>query len=255
MIVRALEPPFGEAIPPGPFRPAVGGVLLADLSEGIPALARALEAHARAPWCPMVLLLPDRRLSAAVLAAFEPIPGTWAPLYPGDYSHLPLPDRMLAAVRRRPVPAATARAQWLERRLRRPGVAGLLAPCLDDEPELARPPRTLTRRLHALGRYEVRDWRGLGALTRILAGGRLERSLEAQAWAAGVDPRTLRRWLRLATDLPWEEVRRRAGWEWVLESALRRGGYVEWAPVRRVSGEFERQRWSRAALTRDPESE
>ncbi|MBK6780832.1 MAG: hypothetical protein IPG75_14860 [Gemmatimonadetes bacterium] len=45
--------------------------------------------HLEAPWCPLALVLPDRRITSAVLAAFEPVPGTWAPIYPADYAHLP----------------------------------------------------------------------------------------------------------------------------------------------------------------------
>ena len=61
-------------------------------------------------------------------------------------------------------------------------------------------------------------------------------SLETQAYLADIDPRTLRRWLRLAIDLPWPVVSGWVGWEWVLESALRRAGCVARPTLQRVSG-------------------
>ncbi len=227
MTVSILEPPYRFLVPLGGARPGLGSVLLADLREGIPALAAAVSAHLDAPWCPLALLLPDRSISAQVLATFEPVPATWAPLYPTDYAHLGLPGRVIAAVRRRPVPQPTVVGLWLERRLRRPAIAGTLATCMGEGADTQPPPRTLTRRVGALGPLEVRDWRGLGGLVRVLAGGAPGLSLEAQAYLAELDPRTLRRWLRLATALPWSEVSRRVGWEWLLESAMRRVEHVE----------------------------
>jgi hypothetical protein len=183
-------------------------------------------------------MLTDRRIPAAVLGTFEPIPGTWAPLYTGDYASLPPAERAVAAVRRRPVPRSTTIAQWIERRLRNPGVGGVLAACFGDEGDNQRPPRTLTRRVRELGPLEVRDWRGLARIAQILAARsfRAGGSLETAAFEAEVDPRTLRRWLQLVTNRSWVEASGMVGWEWVLETALRRWGYVEVRELRRVGG-------------------
>ncbi len=237
MTVHIVTPPYCHLGTDGAGRPPAGSIMLADLSEGIPALARAVQAHLETPWCPLALLLPDRRISSAVLAAFEPVPGTWAPIYPADYAHLPLAARAVTAIRRRPVPHPTVLGLWVEKRLRRPAIAGTLATCFGGPAEPPRPTRTVTRRLQALSPYEVRDWRGLGGLARLVASLAPGLSLETQAYLADIDPRTLRRWLRLATDLPWSVVSRWAGWEWVLESALRRAGCVARPALQRVSGE------------------
>jgi hypothetical protein len=240
--LQVLEPPYQQAYPQGPRRPSVGAVLIADLADGIPALAQAVVRAREAPWCPLVSVLMDRAVPAATLTAFEPVMGTWAALYPNDFSHQTLRDRALAAVRRRPIPQATTVALWVESRLGVPGCASVLAACFGEGVDALRPPRTLTRRVRALGPFEVRDWRGLARLARVLASrvARAAQSLEAGALEAGVDPRTLRRWLRLATELSWAEAGTRAGWEWILESALRRYGYVEHRELRRVSGGFAR---------------
>jgi len=211
---------------------------VADLSPGIPALAEAVQEHRDAPWCPLVTCLADRSVPASCLSTFEPVPGVFAPLYPGDYPGHPPAQRALRAIARRPPPEPTTIALWVERRLALPGTASTLGACFGDGGDELRPPRTLTRRVRALGPLEVRDWRGLARLAQILttpvhAG---HGSLEFAALTAGVDPRSLRRWLRLAAEMAWVEAVARAGWEWVIEMALRRFGYVERGMRWRVAG-------------------
>ena len=242
MTLQVLEPPYRQVNPQGPLHPNIGAVLVADLAAGIPALARAVVRAREAPWCPLVSVLADRAVPSATLTAFEPVVGTWAALYPSDFSQHTLGDRALAAVRRRPIPLATTVAQWVEGRLGLPGCASVLAVCFGEGGDALRPPRTLTRQVAALGPLEVRDWRGLARLAQVFAcrSARVSQSLEGAAYEAGVDPRTLRRWLRLATELSWAEAGTRVGWEWILESALRRCGFVAHRELRRVNGGFPR---------------
>ena len=236
MSLQLLEPPYDTIRPAGRFRPPAGSLLLVDLTGGIPALAEAVNGQQDFPWCPLVLLV-DRSVSAETLHTFEPVPGTWALLYPSDYAYLPLARRARAAVQRRPIPCSTTLALWVERRTGLPSVASTLAACCGEGGDALRPPRTLTRRVQALGPLEVRDWRGLARLAQLVArlspeGGP---SLEGAALEAEVDPRTLRRWLRLATDLCWHQCAGLVGWEWVLESALREYGYLERREMRRLT--------------------
>lgn len=242
MPLQVLEFPYECIRTAGPFRPGIGAVLLADLAGGIPALAEAVVGQRESPWCPLVLFA-DRTISGATLHAFEPVPGTWAVLYASDYAHLTPTRRALIALRRRPLPSATTLGLWVERRLGTPSVASTLAACCGAGGDAPRPPRTLTRRVQALGPLEVRDWRGLARLAQLTGGLPREQppSLEFAALSAGIDPRTVRRWLRLATDLCWQQCAGMAGWEWVLESALRRYGYVERRELRRVSGSHQRE--------------
>ncbi len=236
MTLLVLDYPFCQPYLAGRSAPPAGALLIADLSDGIPALAQAVTHQRDAPWCPLVACLSDRRVSGETLAAFEPVPGVFAPLYPNDYVTRSLADRSVEAVRRRPPPTATAIAQWVERRLGRVGTASTLSACFGEGGDELRPPRTLTRRVCALGPLEVRDWRGLARLAQIhTTAGPLERaSLEIAAYDAGIDPRTLRRWLRLATDMSWSEATERPGWEWLVEMTLRRFGYLESRRERRV---------------------
>ncbi|MFN8652052.1 MAG: hypothetical protein U0133_09145 [Gemmatimonadales bacterium] len=211
---------------------------MADLASGIPTLASAVQVHRTALWCPLVAALSDRSVPASCLSAFESVPGAFAPLYPGDYPCLGLSARAARAVARRPTPRPTTIALWVEQRLALPGTASTLSACFGNGCDALRPPRTLTRRVRALGPLEVRDWRGLARLVRIVTSSQQpdHDSLEVTAFAAGVDPRSLRRWLRLATEMSWQDVMGRVGWEWILELALRRGGYVTLGESRRVAG-------------------
>jgi hypothetical protein len=247
MTLRILEPFRGGFVclrASGPDAPAPGTVLVADLATGIPALAEAVLAQRAAPWCPLVTLMGDHGFPPSVLAAFEPLPGSFAPLYPSDFRTLDLPQRVVAAVHRRSTPEPAIVVRWIEQRLGRPGAGAILACCVAPRPHVGRSGRTLTRRVRELGPLAVRDWRGLTRLVQITAaaGSGPMQSLETTAWDRGVDPRTLQRWLQLATDLPWTEVVRRPGWEWLLESALRRGGNQPLAQPARWRTSVERWR-------------
>ena len=221
-------------------QPDPGTILIADLDGGIPVLADAVQRQREVPWCPLVMRLADPRFPARAVAPFESVPGSFALLYPSDFDWLPPAERIRRAVARRPVPQLSIIACWLELRLGRPGLASTLGACFGAGDMATRPPRTLTRRLKAIGPLEVRDWRGLARLAQLAVtpGPWRSASLETTALDAGIDPRTLRRWLRLCTDLSWSDFIGRVGWEWVLESALRRLGALERSPRRRISGAF-----------------
>jgi hypothetical protein len=216
--------------------PALGAVLLADLQDGIPALAEALRGHCRAPWCPLILLVSDPRMTREVFSTFEPWAGCFGTLSLWEPSTTPTVARVLQAVRRRPLPVPGAIAAYIERRLH-PAAGGsqVIRACVDGVGTAAEglaagnhARRTLSRRVRALGTFEVREWRGLARLVRVLAtaGRQPLSSLEAAAWNAGADPRSLRRWIAHFTGLDWGELRSRPGWEWVVELALRRAGYL-----------------------------
>ncbi|MEO8635129.1 MAG: hypothetical protein ABI587_07620 [Gemmatimonadales bacterium] len=237
-----LDPRSDLPIPSTLDRPAPGAILIADLGGGIPALADAVQRQREVPWCPLVMRLGDTRFPASTIEPFETVPGSFALLYPGDFGWLPPSERIRRAVARRPVPPLSIIALWLELRMGRPGLASTLGACFGAGAMQSRPPRTLTRRLQAIGPLEVRDWRGVARMAQLAVtpGPWRTASLEITALDAGIDPRTLRRWLRLCTDLSWAAFIGRVGWEWVLESALRQLGAVEQAPRQRISGAFSR---------------
>jgi hypothetical protein len=85
---------------------------------------------------------------------------------------------------------------------------------------------TASRRFARLGRYTARDWRALASLTAELC-----------AVTSTADPRVVRRLhgghIRKYLDVPMTTAATLLGWEWVLEQALRVGGYVQLAGNRR----------------------
>ena len=235
-----LNPGSDQLTPCSSDQPIPGAILVADLCGGIPALAEAVRRQRDLPWCPLVLRIAESHFPACAISPFEPVPGSFALLYPADFDWLPPGERIRRAVARRPVPQQATIARWIEMRLGRPGLAQTLGICFGSGLTPSGPPRTLTRRLQAIGPLEVRDWRGLARLAQLAVtpGPWRSASLETTALEAGIDPRTLRRWLRLCTDKPWSEFLSNVGWEWILEAALQRVQPVERTPRRWISGAF-----------------
>lgn len=128
------------------------------------------------------------------------------------------------AVRHREPPTATAMARWVARRLSARQLARDLqlqfAEALQQVPANdAWSTSTYSRHFATLGRFTARDWRALARLCVNLADRTTgthstlsQRSIDAH----------LRRYLGMTHD----QSRRLLGWEWILELALRRAGYL-----------------------------
>ena len=225
-----LATPHDRPAPATPALPDLGAILVADLATGIPALAHALLARRVSPWCPVCIVDPDQSVTATELAAFEPFPGCFAILAP-DVE--PQSTEIVAAVQRRDVPTPRVLSHFVVQRTGARKLMEDLDECfgrrLESAPESdTRPLRTLSRRVNGFGPLTVRDWSGVAALIAAVAPGPrpIDVSLDRFALERGLDPRTFRRWLRLCTDLDWEAAAQLSGWEWLLESALRKWEYV-----------------------------
>ena len=83
---------------------------------------------------------------------------------------------------------------------------------------------TLWRRVKELGPLTASDWRNLGVLARTCPDSEL--SQERLALLCGWDVRTWRRRAERLVGSIWTQYRQLAGWEWLLEAALRRTGLV-----------------------------
>ena len=223
-----LDPPYvrlrAASLAPG----GVGSILVTDLVAGISALAAGLAARRPSPWCPLVLLADQVAVTSDELAAFEPFPGCLGLAAPCSRERDALIDSVIGAVRKRVAPCDETLVGYVVERTGRVGVETALLAAVRGIAESGRIGRSVTRHLAAFGPLRARDWQGVVALARLLAcEPALSASLERTALEAEIDPRTLRRWKRLVTDLDWRAVAHRPGWEWVLEAALRRWGYVE----------------------------
>jgi hypothetical protein len=183
----------------------------------------------RAPWCIPCLVTGSATATPRVLIAIHELPGQPAFLA-GPVVDSGLAAPVAAAVRTRPVPGGARLADFVVRRTGRGDLrlelSRLLAAPSAGRPVSELPGRTLRDRLRRFGTFGSHCWRAVGTLCRL--GTRQDGgSIERLATAAGIGPRTLRSWVRRYLDVTIAEYRTRIGWEWVLEAALRHGGYVE----------------------------
>ena len=231
--------------------PALGSVLVCNLEADIVALAEAYSCHSRWPWCPILVVVPPRLgLDVRVLEAFEPRPGAVAPLL-SEWARVESDLRSLKdAVRDRARPSAWMLAKYVCRRTRRKSIDHALDRCLaaglsprENCPISHR--STLGRHLKDFGPLKPHDWLAVGHLvhTHLAAMSSGCRTVEGAALRVGLDPRTLRSRLLRYCGCSFAHSRVRLGWEWIVEAALRKFGYVlpcvdatESAPLeRRVS--------------------
>lgn len=216
-----LEPWMGDQAP-------VGGLLVADIRDGIPSLAHALRAQRAASWCPLCLVV-DGSIAPGELSCFEPWPGAFGFTVSPSGSGWPAPPAIVHAIRSRRRPEPSYLAAYVTLRTGSAAQGALLSTQLADYDKTARPsPRTVARRCMELGLLLPHEWSRLGELVGwILASSDCGGSVERKAARAGVDQRTLRRWLERLPGVSIAHASATPGWEWILEMALRRFGYIE----------------------------
>ncbi len=172
-----------------------------------------LAAHARAPWCSVLVELspdspqPDRNHIFDALSALPCLPVFIAP---GDSPG--------AAIRSRRPPTTREIARYV---MRRPGHE-LLGAELD---RLAQgearkvSARTLRHHLTRHSHFGVRHWTWVIQLAQMKL--LPNESAEALAGRYGMDVRTLRHRVRTCLDVSLSQFRQFVGWEWRVEAALR----------------------------------
>ncbi len=274
-ILRLLVPPYRQLVWQADGVPPLGSVTIvaADSAESVAGLLTPL--LRRAPWCVPCLVTGSATATPRVLVAIHELPGQPA-FVSGPVDDRGLVGPVVDAVRSRPSPGGARLADYVVRRTERPDLRFELANLLAIEPPepivADLPERTLRDRLSRFGSFGSHCWRAVGSLARLATkqeGG----SVEGLATSAGVGPRTLRSWVRRYLDVSMAEFRSRIGWEWVIERALRVGGYAEapqWAkafslrpatasrataatpPTLRVSHPRALRRWSRSVVTELP---
>lgn len=252
MTIRLLAPPYKAFLSPG-APPPLGAVLVAEGEDLAVLVAGLADAANTAPWCPGCLVARGSDELTLLARALEPIPGSFTTLDPA--ADTLSPEAVLIRVHERPPPDAETLARYVSRRLELPGVCPDLAACFrepgwEEGTDIIRgqSPRTLARKVAALGCLKPSGWRNLARLIRLkLAWEGIDGvSLDGLAAGAGYDVRTVRRWLRRAGVGRLRGLLGTPGWEWLLESALRKWGYVRpaggdglagrWAGGRRLTG-------------------
>jgi len=209
-------PPFMHVRRLGDGRPPLGSILLADVADR-PATSEELrDLFSIAPWCPVCVLL--RSTSERRRIPRSPRMCSVSSLTGGGGA-----GSILAAVRDRPRPAPMELAEWLSDRVRctnlRMPLATLFGRAIANNVRSSLVTTWTETPITPLGGWPGSSWQEVARLADLAAnreamGRFLVRRNPAAALAV-----TFMRDLLGATE---DEFRERAGWEWVLEAAVRR---------------------------------
>jgi hypothetical protein len=231
--LRELHPPYASFSYDATVIPTLGSVFTLDMSDAETGLEEAILWQSRAPWCPLVLILGSTFLSAGIIELLSQLHG---PMGFVSISQRPSPeiDEILNAVRARPTPTPSTVFSYVANRVGKASLRDLLTEslALAAEPRcgpLPKSVRRVSRQLRALGPLGIPDWNRLSKLA--LLSGLRHVQVEELARLQGVEPRTFRAQVRRYTGVSPRSFREWVGWEWVVEAALRRWGYLETAPA------------------------
>jgi len=177
------------------------------------------------PWCACCVVLTDPRVEPELMAALHHGRRQVARLVLRQGA-APDANAVRAAVRQRQLPNHITLSAYVARRSNAsPEVRSALDYCLNTEANgdaLSR--SALSRRLHGFGPLTARDWRAIARVIAVLH--HAKGSVEATGWLAGMDPRSLRGQCARYFDASASQALEIPGWEWKLEAALRKAGYV-----------------------------
>jgi len=209
-------PPFMHVRRLGEGRPPLGSILLADLAER-PATAEELRSlFALAPWCPVCVLLHSSAERRRVPRS--PRMCSVSSLEGGGGA-----TSILAAVRDRPRPAPMEMAEWLADRARcaalRAPLATLFGRAMTSNSRTGLGSTWSDTPVTPLGVWAGNLWQEVARLADLAASREAMGRLLARRNPAGTEAIRSIESLLGATE---DEFRERAGWEWVLESAVRR---------------------------------
>ena len=209
-------PPFMHVGRLGDGRPPLGSILLADVADR-PATAEELrDLFALAPWCPVCVLLhatnERRRIPRSPrMCSVSSLSGG------GGAASI------LEAVRDRPRPAPMELAEWLADRVRAPGIktplATLFARAIAGTERTPLGTTWAETPIQTLGGWSGTKWQEVARLADLAANREAMGRLLVRRNPAATQAVSAMRDLLGATE---EDFRERAGWEWVLEAAVRR---------------------------------
>src|SRR5437879_13653375 len=227
----ALAPPYrtcgsiwslerGESLP-------LGSVVLGRGDATIAVLAELTALSYRSPWAIPCLAVPAHEEILQPLLLLGTALRDRLVLVARGAPHVDEAAHVVACVRRRPAPRPAALARWVARRLRCRDLEVPLRSQFEEglgfEPTTSGLSVASYSRLFALyGPYTARDWRAVGRLA-LQAG--LGPDAEEHPPAA-LPLRTATEYAKKYLGLSCHALAERLGWEWVLEAALRTGGYV-----------------------------
>src|SRR5690348_15422955 len=209
-------PPFMHVRRLGEGRPPLGSILLADVADR-PATAEELrDLFALAPWCPVCVLL--RSTAERRRIPRSPRMCSVSSLQGGGGA-----GSILEAVRDRPRPAPMELADWLADRVKCSGIrmplTTLFARAIATSARSGLGSTWTDAPISALGTWSGTTWQEVARLADLAANREAMGRLLVRRNPASLQAVSAIHDLLGSTE---EEFRERAGWEWVLEAALRR---------------------------------
>ena len=209
-------PPFMHVRRLGEGRPPLGSILLADVADR-PATAEELRAlFTLAPWCPVCVLLHSSAERRRIPRS--PRMCSVSSLEGGGGA-----GSILAAVRDRPRPAPMEMAEWLADRAKcaalRAPLATLFGRAVTSGSRMGLGTTWSETPVTPLGVWTGNVWQEVARLADLAANREAMGRLLTRRNPAGAQAVRHMNELLGATE---EEFRERAGWEWVLEAAVRR---------------------------------
>jgi hypothetical protein len=209
-------PPFMHVRRLGDSRPPLGSILLADVADR-PATAEELrDLFTLAPWCPVCVLLHGTHERRRIPRS--PRMCSVSSLSGGGGA-----GSILEAVRDRPRPAPMELAEWLADRVRAPGIktplATLFARAVAGTEHTPLGSTWAETPIQTLGGWSGTKWQDVARLADLAANREAMGRLLVRRNPAASQALNAMRDLLGTTE---EDFRERAGWEWVLEAAVRR---------------------------------
>jgi hypothetical protein len=229
-LLRCLQAPYTALLDCAAEPLLLGSILILDLIGAEAAIAEAIVWRSRSPWCPLVLIVRNTIASVKAIDLLTQLHGPHAFIAGLPNDAYPPVDSILQAVRTRPVPTTKCASAYVAERVGEASLCQLLQEAVDlvTQPLSRRPVaafRRISRHLGAYGPLLAPDWRWLFQLARMSGLGQV--TVEELARRQGVEARTFRAQVRRYTGVSTECFRAWVGWEWVLEAALRRWGYLD----------------------------
>ncbi|MGE0438968.1 MAG: hypothetical protein AB7L66_01430 [Gemmatimonadales bacterium] len=222
--LSVLEPPYRESYPPLGRPPAVGSIAIGRVlsQRGVtPTLSALLE---RAPWLVPSIVLAPALVSPVVLQGLWGLPGQPSFLVTARPAERIETAELVSAAAGRPAPPTPLLVAYVIRRTRSVVLGQTLDQAWGERKPVATADRTVRHRLRRLGDYGRHDWLRIRKLIRARTEGP-GLSVELLAQSVGTEARTFRGWVRRYLGTSVKTFQSLVGWEWILETALRRGSY------------------------------
>lgn len=220
-------------------RAPLGTIVHASGPSALAALGSVVLALRSCPWLvPVVTLPPDERQLEPLVELVVELRGRVAVVQPAATARVGTPAALIGAATRRPLPRPEVLSSYVTARLSAPDLQEPLTEqfcqAFESSTVPCRSVATYSRLFARHGPYTARDWRALARLVHDHCVRQSGAWRKADGWlqrrAADTTPVTLNRtaehYARHLLGMSLRAAGERVGWEWVLEYAIRRAGYV-----------------------------